>query len=68
MQNYLNSLNNFSSLSLLGKDIEFDGDALFHEAGVPSEISFNLPTVADVAIRIYDEAGNLVSTQNIDSF
>jgi len=63
LQNYLNSLNNFSSLSLLGKDIEFDGNTLFHEEGTGTEISFNLPTVADVSIRIYDEAGNLVSSQ-----
>jgi len=63
LQNYLNSLNNFSSLSLLGKDIEFDGDIFFHEEGVPSEITFNLPRIADVAVRVYDEAGNLVSSQ-----
>ena len=63
MQNFLNSLNNFSSLSLLGREIEFDGNTLFHEEGMPTEISFNLPTTADVSLRIYDEAGNMVSSR-----
>ena len=65
LQNYMSSLNNFASVSLLGKDVEFSGDQVTHQEGTSSEIQFSLPSdAAQVTVYLYDAGGNLVHTLN----
>lgn len=60
---YLASLNNFSALDLLGKEVEFAGDTFSHAADSPSELTFSLGADASkVEVRIYDGRGKLVAT------
>jgi flagellar basal-body rod modification protein FlgD len=61
--NYLGSANNFSAVTLLGKEIEFTGDRLHYDTGSESQISFDLGREASlVTVNVYDELGNLVRT------
>lgn len=61
LQGYLASLNNFSAVSLLGKEVEFTGNGLTLQEGGTADIEFQLPADATkVAVAIYDENGNTV--------
>lgn len=60
---YLASLNNFSALGLLGKEVEFEGNTFSHQSDSPSELTFSLGADASkVEVRIYDSQGKLVAT------
>jgi len=63
LEKYLASLNNFSALGLLGKQVEFAGDTFSHVADSPSELAFNLgQDASNVQVRVYDGQGRLVAT------
>ena len=63
LQAYMASLNNFSSVSLLGKEVAFAGDQVTHQEGLPSEVRFDLPAEAAlVTVKLYDPQGHLVRT------
>lgn len=65
---YLASLNNFSALGLLGKEVEFSGNTFSHQAESPSELTFSLGADASkVEVRIYDGQGKLVATRKESS-
>ncbi len=60
---YLASLNNFSALGLLGKEVEFSGNTFSHQADSPSDLAFSLGADASkVEVRVYDSQGRLVAT------
>lgn len=60
---YMASLNNFSALGLLGKEVEFEGNSFSHQTDSPSELTFSLGADASkVEVRIYDSQGKLVAT------
>ena len=63
LQNYMASLNNFAAVSLLGKSVEFSGDEVAHQEGIPTELEFHLPSnAAQVTVGLYDTQGRLVHT------
>ena len=63
VRDYLASANNFSAVSLLGKEIEFTGDLVHYETGSEPTISFNLGKEASkVTVTLYDPAGATVRT------
>ncbi len=63
LQAYMASLNNFSSVSLLGKEVAFAGDQVAHQEGLPSEVRFDLSAEAAlVTVKLYDSQGHLVRT------
>lgn len=58
MRNYLASANNFSAVSLLGKEVEFSGDVVHYEEGMQPEICFHLGKEASqVTVNLYDSLG-----------
>jgi flagellar basal-body rod modification protein FlgD len=63
VQNYLASVNNFSAVSLLGREIEFSGDVVHYESESQPEIAFKLGKEASkVTVNLYDRIGNVVRT------
>ena len=65
LKNYMASLNNFASVSLLGKAVEFSGDEVAHQEGTSTEVEFLLPSdAAQVTVYLYDTQGNLVHTMD----
>lgn len=61
LQNYMASLNNFASVSLLGKTVEFSGNEVTHQEGTSTRVEFLLPSdAAQVTVYLYDTRGNLV--------
>ncbi len=63
LQHYLSSLNNFASVSLLGRDVEFGGDTVTCQAGTATSIRFRLPAdAAQVTVTLYDGQGRAVRT------
>jgi flagellar basal-body rod modification protein FlgD len=65
MKDYLMTTNHFSSLSLLGKEIEFSGQQVAFEEGVPTDVPFRLANEASKAtVTIYDMQGTCVRQLN----
>jgi flagellar basal-body rod modification protein FlgD len=65
LQNYMASLNNFAAVSLLGKTVEFSGDQVAHQEGIPTAVEFYLPTdAAQVTVSLYDAQGSLIHSMN----
>ena len=54
------SANNFQASGLIGKKVEFQGNAITLEQGVASEASYQLASPGMVYLQVYDNAGNLV--------
>ena len=61
VENYMASLNNFSSLSLLGQSTEFYGNGLAHQQGTHTDLRYQLPSNAEsVVITITTSGGTPV--------
>ncbi len=58
VENYMASLNNFSSLALLGQNAEFNGNGIHHLEGTSSDLRYMLPANAEsVSITILNSQG-----------
>ncbi len=72
MSNLMTSLNNFGSVALLGREVEFSGDEFEHREGSNvDELRFALPSdAARLTVNIYNDQGVLVRTienRNMDA-
>jgi len=58
VENYMASLNNFSSLALLGQNAEFNGNGIAHVQGTNTDLRYQLPANAEsVTVTILDAQG-----------
>jgi len=58
VENYMASLNNFSSIALLGQNAEFYGNGLAHLQGTTTDLRYQLPANAgSVSITIFNSDG-----------
>ena len=62
MSAYEQSINSAQSIALLGKEVTALGNLVVVEDGQPTPITYVLPEMGTVTVKIYDAEGNLVRT------
>ncbi len=62
LQGHMASLSNLTSLSLLGKEVEYAADKIYHEENSVTDIYVPLTEDATVQVKVYDQAGALCWT------
>jgi flagellar basal-body rod modification protein FlgD len=64
----MQSLNNSSVASFIGKSVKADGNSVYLKDEGDAVLNYKLDSSAKVTVKIYDESGNIVRTISDDSW